>query len=282
LELSTKPGNKDGKTLTKSFKIFCSGSPKEWILWLTDFNKVCVGMSILTGPAHNRLVQQLLWDEPAKEFERVVLATHPTETVASNNNSLDSVAVQIFPTNAYAKQKKYVRQGIWKPKALTIRNTYTRICKLNAQLDSYPNQSRLLPVEELKSAFISPCALKWQQQFLKTGINEYSSNWSTILSKAESPEMAEIALDNLQPTKELDSKHEREEGEVCFTPTTDKEKAKHSFFFKMHGPVQRHNTSECNVINGDIARLKGVRTPPQPKQGQPTRRQTELGQSKKM
>jgi hypothetical protein len=29
LELSTQPGNKHGKTLTKSFKIFCSGSPKE-------------------------------------------------------------------------------------------------------------------------------------------------------------------------------------------------------------------------------------------------------------
>jgi hypothetical protein len=33
LELSTEPGNKDRKTLTtKSFKIFRSGSPKEWIL----------------------------------------------------------------------------------------------------------------------------------------------------------------------------------------------------------------------------------------------------------
>jgi hypothetical protein len=29
LELSTKPGNKEGKTLTKSFVIFCSGLPKE-------------------------------------------------------------------------------------------------------------------------------------------------------------------------------------------------------------------------------------------------------------
>ena len=46
LELSTEPGNKDGKTLTKSFKIFRSGSPKEWILWRADHNKVCTGMSI--------------------------------------------------------------------------------------------------------------------------------------------------------------------------------------------------------------------------------------------
>jgi hypothetical protein len=61
----------------------------------------------------------MLSDKPLKEFERV-LATHPTETVTSSNNSLDSVAIQIFPTNAYVKQKKYIWQGIWKPKALTI------------------------------------------------------------------------------------------------------------------------------------------------------------------
>jgi hypothetical protein len=37
-----------------------------------------------------------------------------------------------------------------------------------------------------------------------------------------------------------------------------KKKAQMSFFGKMHGPDQRHNTSECKVINGEIERLKGV------------------------
>jgi hypothetical protein len=39
----------------------------------------------------------MLSDEPLKEFKRV-LVTHP-------KNSLDSLTIQIFPTNAYAKQK---------------------------------------------------------------------------------------------------------------------------------------------------------------------------------
>jgi hypothetical protein len=64
---------KDGKTLTKSFKIFRSGSPEEWILWRTDFNKVCVGMSISTRPACSRMIRQVLLDKPLKEFERVLI-----------------------------------------------------------------------------------------------------------------------------------------------------------------------------------------------------------------
>jgi hypothetical protein len=49
----------------------------------------------------------MLSDEPLKEFEQV-LATHPTETIAHSNHSLDSVANQIFSTNAYAKQNIYI------------------------------------------------------------------------------------------------------------------------------------------------------------------------------
>lgn len=258
--LSTEPNNKEGKTLTKSFKIFRSGSPEEWILWRTDLDEVCVGMSITTGPARNRMIRQLLSDEPLKEFERV-LAMHPTETVASTNDSLDSVAIQVFPTNSYAKQKKYIRQGIWKPKALTIRNVYTRLCELNTQLSSYPNQTGLLPEDEMKSAFISLCAPEWQQEFLKTGLNEYSSTWNSILSKAEALETAEIALVDLTPTKE-DNKHEREEGGLNSgqnSPSNPKKRAKQAFFCKMHGPDQRHNTSECKVINGEIEKLKGAK-----------------------
>jgi hypothetical protein len=115
LELSTEPGNANGKTLTKSFKIFRSGSPEEWILWRNDYDEVCVGMSITLGSARNRMVRQMLSDEPLKEFERT-LSTFTTETNVNNNRSLDAVATQIFPTNAYAKQKKYLRQGMWKPR----------------------------------------------------------------------------------------------------------------------------------------------------------------------
>jgi hypothetical protein len=77
-----------------------------------------------------------------------------------------------------------------------------------------PNQTGLLPKDKMKSAFISLCAPKWQQEFLKTGINKYSSTWSLILFKAEALEMAEIALANLSPAKESDNKHNCLEGEV--------------------------------------------------------------------
>ena len=81
---------------------------------------------------------------------------------------------------------------MWKPKVLTIRNVYTRICELNSQLTSYPNQTGLLPEDEMKSAFINLCLPDWQQEFLKTGINQQDSavgnakkNWNE--NKKRSP-----------------------------------------------------------------------------------------------
>jgi hypothetical protein len=97
LELFVEPGNKEGNTLTKSFKIFRSGYPEEWILWRTDYNKVCVDMSITLGAARNRMVRQMLSNKPLKEF-RQTLSTFATETNTNSNRALDSIAILIFPT----------------------------------------------------------------------------------------------------------------------------------------------------------------------------------------
>jgi hypothetical protein len=115
LELSTELGNKDGKTLMKSFKIFRSGSPEEWILWRADHNEVCTGMLIATGSSKNWMVWQMLSDEPLKEFEQT-MATFATETNANSNRALDAVANTIFPTNAYAKQKNICAKACGNPK----------------------------------------------------------------------------------------------------------------------------------------------------------------------
>jgi hypothetical protein len=78
---STEPGNLNGKTFTKAFKIFRSGTPEEWMPWRQDFYEICTGMSIVNGPNHNRMIRQLLSDEALKEFE-LQIANFATETIA--------------------------------------------------------------------------------------------------------------------------------------------------------------------------------------------------------
>jgi hypothetical protein len=78
---------------------------------------------------------------------------------------------------------------------------------------SFPFQTGLLPEDEMKSAFINLCLPDWQQEFLKTGINEHSSSWDEMLSKAEAMEQAQNAIaeaTGININKE--NKREREEG----------------------------------------------------------------------
>ena len=60
-----------------------------------------------------------------------------------------------------------------------------------------------MPEDELKSAFINLCSPDWQQEFLKTGINKYSSTWVEILAKAEALEQAEVAIAEMAPAPDL-------------------------------------------------------------------------------
>jgi hypothetical protein len=265
LTLSTgEPGNENGKTLTKEFKIFRTGSPEEWILWHRDFNKICTGMAMTAGSNRNRMVCQLLSDKSLSQFD-TRLATYATETNANCTLALDAVAVQIFPKDAHAKQKKYLRQGMWKPRALTIRNVCVRLCELNNQLTSYPNQTGVLPENELKSAFINMCLPEWQQEFSKVDINEHASTWEEKISKAEALETAELALAERAPAK-----RNIKEGEIT-APTSKlppkkkaKKEEKSPFYCKLHGSGQGHNTIGCGVINGQIDNLKAVREGRQP------------------
>jgi hypothetical protein len=264
LTLLTEPGNENGKTLTKEFKIFRTGGPEEWILWQRDFKEICAGMAITVGSNRNRMVRQLLSDEPLSQFE-TRLATCVTETNANCNLALDAVAVQMFPNNAHPKQKKCLRQGMWKPRALTIRNVYVRLCELNNQLTSYPNQTGVLPEDELKSAFINMCLPEWQQEFLKVDINEHASTWEEIISKAEALETAELALAERVPAK-----RNIKDGKIT-APTSKlppkrkaKKEEKTPFCCKLHGSGQGHNAIGCKVINGQIDKLKAVREGRQP------------------
>jgi hypothetical protein len=254
LTLLTEPGDENGKTLAKEFKIFRTGSPEEWILWRRDLNEICTGTAMTAGSNRNRMVHQLPSDEPLSQFE-TRLATHATETNANCNLALDAVAVQIFPNDAHAKQKKCLRQGAWKPRALTVRNVCIRLCELNDQLTSCPNQTGVLPEDELKSAFINVCLPEWQQEFLKADINEHASTWEETISKAEALETADLALAEQAPAK-----RNVKDGEIT-TPTSKlppKKKAKKEektpFCCKLHGSGQGHDTVGCKVINGNLTR----------------------------
>jgi hypothetical protein len=121
----------------------------------------------------------------------------------------------------------------------------------------------LMPEDEMKSAFINLCAPDWQQEFLKTGINEYPSTWVEILAKAKALEQAEVAIAEMAPTptKESTTKHDQEDNEIA-NKQGFKKKAKTAFYCKMHGPDQRHNTNGCKVINAEIEELKGQKPPP--------------------
>ena len=99
-------------------------------------------------------------------------------------------------------------------------------------------------------------------------INEYSSTWEEIISKAEALETAGIAMAEQQTSR----KRDLEEGEIAPTskPSPNKKakkgdsKSQGPFFCKLHGAGQGHNTAGCKVINGEIDKLVTQKQGPKP------------------
>jgi alpha-galactosidase/6-phospho-beta-glucosidase family protein len=117
----------------------------------------------------------------------------------------------------------------------------------------------------MKSAFVNLCLPDWQQEFLKTGINECSSTWDDILSKAEAMEQAQNATTEASGTSiNKENKREHEEGEVdadSSPKASPKKKAKSAFCCKLHGYGQNHNTDQCEILNAEFKNSKQTGDP---------------------
>lgn len=68
-------------------------------------------MAIVSAANHNQMFSRLSSDKLLQEFGSK-LATFATETIADCNLALDAAVIQILFNIAYAKQKKYIWQGM--------------------------------------------------------------------------------------------------------------------------------------------------------------------------
>ena len=63
------------------------------------------------------------------------------ETVAHLSEVLKDLTAYIFPSKAYVKQKRYMRNGMRKPAHLTLQQWVNRVQKINSYLPEFPKPS---------------------------------------------------------------------------------------------------------------------------------------------
>ena len=60
LDLRSNPTDENSETFAVDVRFFDSGTPRQWINWCKDFEKVILGHNLHTGPSKYNMAQTLL------------------------------------------------------------------------------------------------------------------------------------------------------------------------------------------------------------------------------
>ena len=117
-KLRSSPTNRESPTYNVAVPYFGTGTCKEYLTFLKNFEKVKKGQNITSGANEFALVRRLLEGKALTAFKLEVQDLE--ETAANRELGFEAIAKIVFPPKAALTQKCYMRQFLRKQKGMPI------------------------------------------------------------------------------------------------------------------------------------------------------------------
>ena len=176
-KLRSNPGDNDSPTYKLSVPYFSTGTCEEYLKFRTNFDKVCTGQNITTGPGKFTLARRLLEGDALTSFNNKATELAGTETNQSCVTCLNAVRDGVFPQRAVLTQKHYMRRALQKHRTMTTREWLERVFELNNFLTRFPGtgtpevRPNKMDDDEIKEIAEYGIPYQWQQQMRVLNFN---------------------------------------------------------------------------------------------------------------
>ena len=263
VELRYSPADPDSRVYKKNVRYFKGGTPKQYIDFRADVEKVITGQSITMGPAQFAMVRTLLRGDALRVFNNRATA-QGAETVANLTLVLNSVGEHVFPKKPLAKQKRYMRRFIKKPQEMTSREFLACLSEMNEDLQHIPPYAADQSLEEDEMLEIAEFALpvKWQKCMVEHGFDCSTKTLDEVIEFAERQETIE-SLEADPPAKKAKKATEKDtqktKGGLPGRAKSSEEansNRKSKGYCRLHGPG--HPTHDCKVLKDQADRMRST------------------------
>jgi hypothetical protein len=233
------------------------------------------GLNLTTGPNQVGIVRHLMSGQALDIFNSYLLEAGVTETQAHVQNGLKKVAATVFPDNAVANQKQYMRHELRKPNKLTSRETCTRVEQLNVWFDYFPadGADRFAAVtklsnDELREIFYRLLPAAWRRKMEENvqfdritkglrGVVEYAERLETLESRFDSKGTKDPKKSQFGKTKSEghskgipESGRANNRGSDSFLPKWTKD-------CLVHGEGCGHPSHKCKTLIDHAGKVRG-------------------------
>lgn len=264
IKLRSDPTDANSQTYDLPVRIFKTGTPEEWLLFVKDLRRVIAGQNITTGPNKYSMTRRLLGGDAEAVFLAATTA-HGNETNANFELCLRDVATHIFPQRALLRQKRYMRTAMRKPVDMTTRVYAARINEINSYLSDFPpfEDNQQLAVDEINLILEFGVPKSWQKNMVLQGFEPMIHTPNEIVEFCERHEFTEgqSGRNNTGTSSKPASKQSK--GAIwrakSSAEASTSSKRKHTSVEKycdLH-QTSGHSTAECKVVQAQIQRMRG-------------------------
>lgn len=258
--LLSNPSNAESKDYKFPVLIFKDGTPQELLDWQVDFEKVCRGQNITDGADKHAIARRLLSGEALRKFNTVV-QTRGEETSANLELSLRDLFTHFFPQRALAKQKRYMRRYLRKPRGTKMRNFIARFEDMDRDLARYPpgfNVLQTFTEDEKIDIYEYGIPASWSRKFIEHGFDPLSHTRSEFIEFCE-------RLEYLEGVDETNNNGQNAKSKSTTATKDAKPHAKSSVgatkrknqekWCALHN-VSTHDTGECKVVLHQVQQMR--------------------------
>jgi len=204
LKRKTRPGDRDSATFHLPIPYFKSGTPKEFLKWKRNVEKVISGQGATDGPSKYTLTRRLLdgnaltaFNLKAEEFE--------TETNPNLLEVIEDLTRHVFPIKALQTQKRFMRRFLRKARDMKTRKYVSHVCEINQMLVHFPaaDQDSRLPNDEMLDFLEFGMPSSWQKAMILQDFDPVDHTMAELVSFCERLELTESELEKGPPRMSL-------------------------------------------------------------------------------
>ena len=262
--LRTKPTDRRSPSYDLSVPYFHGTEKLEYFFILVvNHVTVCHGLNLAVDSEEKyNLFRKMLLDKAATTFDSLCVEME-NNNMEKNDETLNLIKrrmVSVFAgPNALARQKRYMRRFMVKPRSMSTRDFEARLnelikyCGLMEGGDTFQfDPSELLDIVEFSAPY------EFQAQLLNTGVDTSSLTVSELVTKFTMMEEAAHFGANGTYAVEQNAnpddsawhvpRKKRKTQSNRASLLTPKRRSRAEFFCSFHGPNRTHSTADCRQI----------------------------------
>jgi hypothetical protein len=172
-KLRSNPTDKNSPQYEMQAKVFATGTVEQYIWWKRDLYKIIAGQHVTRAQDKFTMARRLLHGDALAVFEDAASSKNET-----NNEDFEAtmkeLAKHIFPKNALANQKSWLRRSrkARKSSEMLTRRWVARIQEINMMLPEFPpdfDDTQKMRAEDVTEVLEYGIPQKWKAKMVETG-----------------------------------------------------------------------------------------------------------------